>query len=149
MFLWKKSLCIFKSHINLRYWVQTPKNGQNIRKKSQKFGFIHLFQIFFKSHSITYIWRVYMWESKIMSLHNFRNNFLPLMKLQAWFSNLLSRVLNTRPPLLGLIFAKLSWGIGLIHPETSRKMVIFITRKGKKNHQKCFFLIHKMFWSEF
>ena len=61
------------------------------------------------------------------------------MKLHAWFSILLSRVLNTRPPLLGLIFAKLSWGIGLIHLETARKMVIFSTREGKKNHQKCLF----------
>ena len=90
-----------------------------------------------------------MWENKIMSLHNFRNNFLPLMKLQALFSNLLSRVLNTRPPLLGLIFAKLPYGIGLIHPETSRKMVIFSTREGKKNRQKCLFFVHKMFWTEF
>ena len=54
------------------------------------------------------------------------------MKLHAWFSILLSRVLNTRPPLLGLIFAKLSWGIGLIHLEMARKMVIFSNRGGKK-----------------
>ena len=72
------------------------------------------------------------------------------MKLQAWFSNLLSRVLNTRPPLLGLIFAKLSWGIGLIHLEMARKMVIFSNRGGKKkNFQNAFFLANKMFLTEF
>ena len=61
------------------------------------------------------------------------------MKLHAWFSILLSRVLNTRPPLLGLIFAKLSWGIGLIHLETARKMVIFRNRGGKKIVKMPFF----------
>ena len=71
------------------------------------------------------------------------------MKLHAWFSILLSRVLNTRPPLLGLIFAKLSWGIGLIHLEMARKMVIFSNRGGKKNCQNAFFLVNKMFGTEF
>ena len=89
-----------------------------------------------------------MREYKIMSLHNFRNHFLPFMKLQAWFSNLLSRVLNTRPPLLGLIYAKFSRGIGLIHLETSRKIVIFSTTEGRKIYQNCLFLVDKVFWTE-
>ena len=83
-----------------------------------------------------------------MSLHNYRNQFLPFMKLQAWFSNLLSRVVNTRSPLLGLN-AKLSWVIGLIHIETSRKMIIFSTREGKKNQSKMPFFSTQCFGLKF
>ena len=105
-------------------------------------------KIFFLANSM-HIKAYNLRKKSSMLLHSIRNYFSSLSKLQAPFSNLLTRANNRRPYSFSSIFHELFVGTGLIHPEMSRKLAIFTNKNVKKNGQKLSFLVPKTFCTEF
>ena len=88
-------------------------------------------------------------EKKFMLLHNFRTYFLPPTQLQPSFSNLLTRANNQGPHFISSIFYEVFGGTGLIHPEMSRKLAIFVIKKSKNFLKTSFFAPETFFFSNF